>query len=55
MTRKENGKTIKYQMPECGKRGSSNAFLMIVGLITFKQMSETDRKNCCVNCLAALK
>jgi len=54
-TRIQNGKVVRYSIPECGKRGSSNAFLMVVKLELFKQLSETDRKNCCVNCLAALK
>jgi hypothetical protein len=53
-TRTQNGKVVRYSIPECGKRGSSNAYLMIVELNWFKQLSETDRKNCCVNCLASL-
>jgi hypothetical protein len=55
MTRKENGKTLRYRMPECGKRGRSNAFLMLVSLETFKEISESDKSRCCVNCLASLK
>ena len=54
-TRTQNGKVVKYSIPECNKRGSVNSYLMIVELNWFKQLSETDRKNCCVNCLAALK
>jgi hypothetical protein len=54
-TRTQNGKVVRYSIPECNKRGSSNAFLMIVELQWFKQLAEKDRKNCCINCLAALK
>jgi len=54
-TRKQNGKIVRYSIPECGKKGSSNAYLMIVELEWFKNLMETDRKNCCVNCLATLK
>ena len=54
-TRTQNGKVVKYSTPECGKRGSSNAYLMIVEIESFKDLSVKDRKNCCVNCLSALK
>ena len=54
-TRTQNGKVFKYSIPECGKRGTSNAYLMIVELDWFKQLAEKDRKNCCVYCLAKLK
>jgi hypothetical protein len=54
-TRTQNGKVVRYSIPECNKRGSSNSFLMIVELESFKQLAEKDRKNCCTNCLAALK
>jgi hypothetical protein len=54
-TRKENGKIVRYSIPECGKRGSANVFLAITSLETFESISKTDIKRCCVNCLAALK
>jgi hypothetical protein len=54
-TRKQNGKIVRYSIPECGKRGSSNIFLRMTSLETFKSISETNRERCCVNCLAALK
>ena len=54
-TRTQNGKVVKYSTPECGKKGSSNAHLMIVNIELFKDLSVKDRKNCCVNCLSALK
>jgi hypothetical protein len=54
-TRTQNGKVVKYSIPECGKRGSSNVFLRMATLETFKNISETDRKRCCVYCLAKLK
>lgn len=54
-TRKQNDKIVRYSIPECGKRGSSNAFLNMASLEVFKNISENDRGRCCVNCLAALK
>ena len=54
-TRTQNGKVVRYSIPECGKRGSSNVFLRMATLEVFKNISETDKKRCCVNCLAALK
>ena len=51
-TRTQNGKVVKFNIPECGKRGSSNAFLRVVSLELFKSL---DKKDCCINCLAALK
>jgi hypothetical protein len=53
-TRTQNGKTVKYSIPECGKRGSSNAYLSLISLELFKILSQKDKKNCCVNCLAQL-
>ena len=54
-TRKQNGKIVRYSIPECGKKGSSNSWLKLASLEVFKNISETDRNMCCVNCLAALK
>ncbi len=54
-TRIQGGKKYTYSIPECGRRGSSNAFLRLTTLESFKQMSESDRSKCCVYCLAALK
>jgi hypothetical protein len=54
-TRKQNGKIVRYSIPECGKRGSSNVWLHLASLEVFKNISETDKNRCCVNCLAALK
>jgi hypothetical protein len=54
-TRTQNGKIVKYSIPECGKRGSSNAFLRLTSLEIFKNISKTDKSRCCVNCLAQLK
>lgn len=53
-TRTQNGKKVKYSIPECGKRGSSNAFLYLASLELFRGLSQKDKKKCCVNCLAAL-
>lgn len=54
-TRTQNGKVVTYSIPECGKKGSSNAYLHLTSLELFRSLSQTDRKNCCVNCLATLK
>lgn len=54
-TRTQNGKVVKYSIPECGKRGSVNGFLSLASLELFRSLSQEDRKSCCVNCLAALK
>jgi hypothetical protein len=53
-TRTQNGKTVKYSIPECGKRGSVNSYLKLASLELFRSLSQTDRKNCCINCLATL-
>lgn len=53
-TRTQNGKVVKYSIPECGKRGTVNGYLSLVSLELFRSLSQEDRKNCCVNCLAAL-
>lgn len=51
-TRIQGGKKVIYSIPECGKKGSSNAFLAIVSK---EQFLTLDKKNCCINCLASLK
>ena len=54
-TRTQNGKILRYSIPECGKRGSVNSWLHILSIESFKNISEENRKGCCVNCLALLK
>jgi hypothetical protein len=51
-TRIQGGKKVIYSIPECGKKGSSNAFLAIVSK---EQFLTLDKNNCCINCLASLK
>jgi hypothetical protein len=51
-TRTENGRIVKYNLPECNKRGNRN--LAITNLDGFKSLSIENKSLCCVDCLAKI-
>jgi hypothetical protein len=51
-TRTQNGKTVSFSIPECGKKGSVNIQLNVLSLDSFKSVN---KKDCCINCLASIK
>ena len=41
-TRTQNGKVVTYSIPECGKKGSSNAYLHLTSLELLMSFSNQD-------------
>ena len=52
-TRTENGRVVKYNIPDCNKRGNRN--LAMIDLKGFTSLANENKSLCCIDCLAKLK